>query len=93
MTNASGRMKMSPLSLSSQLPSLKMGYVISYYHLVSRDGNIVNMVWGGMEIKLKHKNLVTQSILLLKKKKAGNILAGRFLRACVTLPTAYSRNN
>ena len=36
---------------------------------VSRDGNIVNMVWGGMEIKLKHKNLVTQSILLLKKKK------------------------
>lgn len=60
---------------------------------VSRDGNIVNMVWGGMEIKLKHKNLVTQSILLLKKKKAGNTLAGRFLRACVTLTTANSRNN
>ena len=32
VTNSSGRMKMSPSSLSSQLPSLKMGYVISYYH-------------------------------------------------------------
>ena len=55
---------------------------------VSQDENIVNMVWGGMEVKHKHKNLVTQSILLLKYKKKGNILVGRFLGACVTLLTA-----